>query len=208
MNKLKTILWDFDGVIIDSNSIRDLGFRSILKAFDKEKVEELIKYHQYNGGLSRYIKIRYFYNEIMNIEISDTEVKKLAEEFSVIMKKKLTDKTVLINDSVNFIKKNYNNYNFHIVSGSDQAELRFLCKKLGLSEYFKSIHGSPTPKNELVLNLLNNSGYSESTVCLIGDSINDYEAAQLNGIKFFGYNNKSLESKSSSYIKSFDAFFV
>ncbi|MBO6573730.1 MAG: HAD family hydrolase [Balneola sp.] len=205
---MKTILWDFDGVIIDSNSIRDLGFRSILKAFDKEKVEELIKYHQYNGGLSRYIKIRYFYNEIMNIEISDTEVKKLAEEFSVIMKKKLTDKTVLINDSVNFIKKNYNNYNFHIVSGSDQAELRFLCKKLGLSEYFKSIHGSPTPKNELVLNLLNNSGYSESTVCLIGDSINDYEAAQLNGIKFFGYNNKSLESKSSSYIKSFDAFFV
>jgi hypothetical protein len=34
----------------------------------------------------------------------------------------------LILDSLNYIKNNYEKYNFHIVSGSDQEELRFLCK--------------------------------------------------------------------------------
>ena len=28
------LLWDFDGVIIDSNSVREFGFRQVLKEFD------------------------------------------------------------------------------------------------------------------------------------------------------------------------------
>ena len=37
---------------------------------------------------------------------------------------------------------------------------------------------------------------------LIGDSINDYEAAKVNGISFFGYNNKMLIQK-GAYIEKF-----
>ena len=61
------------------------------------------------------------------------------------MKKELTKK-YLIAETVYYIKNNYKNINFHIVSGSDQNELRFLCVELGIAQYFKSIHGSPTPK--------------------------------------------------------------
>ncbi len=62
---IKNILWDFDGVIIDSLAVRDYGFREIFKEFDKVLVEKLIKYHSINGGLSRFHKIRYFFNEIL-----------------------------------------------------------------------------------------------------------------------------------------------
>ena len=36
---IKTIFWDFDGVILDSMPIRDYGFREIFKEFDKELVD-------------------------------------------------------------------------------------------------------------------------------------------------------------------------
>jgi phosphoglycolate phosphatase-like HAD superfamily hydrolase len=60
------------------------------------------------------------------------------------MKLELVDTNNLINDSVTFNKRNFKKYNSQIVSGSDQEELRFLCKELGLNSYFISIHGSPT----------------------------------------------------------------
>ena len=67
-------------------------------------------------------------------------------------------------------------------TGSDKLELRFLCKELKIAQYFNSIHGSPTPKNQLVSNLLDTYQYDKEHTCLIGDSVNDYEAAEYNKI--------------------------
>jgi len=199
---IKNILWDFDGVILDSMKIRDYGFREIFKHFEKEKVEELINYHRINGGLSRYVKIRFFYEEILSRRISESEVNQYADKFSVIMKEKLVDPQNLIQDSVTYIKENYKKYKFHIVSGSDQVELRFLCKALELSDYFLTIYGSPTPKKLLVANVLNEFNYDIKETILIGDSINDFEAASVNNISFSGYNNIDLKDK-GEYIDKF-----
>jgi phosphoglycolate phosphatase-like HAD superfamily hydrolase len=38
---------------------------------------------------------------------------------------------------------------------------------------------------------------------LIGDSINDYEAANKNNIFFYGFNNANLKSLGSGYIYNF-----
>lgn len=187
-----TILWDFDGVILNSMSVRDLGFRMIFEKYPKSKVEELIQYHRINGGLSRYVKIRYFYEEILKLSITEKLVTDYAQKFSEIMKVKLIDTQNLIEETVVFIKKNHSKYNFHIVSGSDQVELRYLCQKLDISQFFITIEGSPTPKNLLVKNLLNHYQYKKSKVCLIGDSLNDYEAAASNNIDFIAFNAPSL----------------
>ena len=200
---MKTILWDFDGVILDSMKVRDEGFEIIFKDFEKNKVDQLIEYHRINGGLSRYVKIQYFYNEILGKEISNEQVLEYAEKFSEVMRARLIDPKNLIQESVAFIKENYKQYNFHIVSGSDQKELRFLCKELELDSYFISIYGSPTPKNDLVLNVINKFNYNKNNTCLIGDSINDFEAADKNKIKFYGYNNLFLKQK-HTYIDDFN----
>ena len=200
---IKNVLWDFDGVILDSMKIRDWGFREIFKSFKDKHIDELLEYHNLNGGLSRYVKIRYFYEEILGEKITEDEVLKYAENFSLLMKKELVNPNNLILDSVNFIKDNYKNYNFHIVSGSDQNELRFLCAQLNLDSCFLSIHGSPTPKKQLVATLLKDYKYNLEDCCLIGDSINDFEAAVINNIAFYGYNNLNLKNVSNNYIDKF-----
>ena len=194
---IKTILWDFDGVILDSMEVRDIGFREIFKKFEQKKVEQLIDYHNLNGGLSRYVKIRYFYEEILKKEITESEVLNYANDFSVLMKKKLVNPNNLIHDSLVFIKENYRNYKFHIVSGSDQEELRYLCKELNITNFFLSIHGSPTNKIELVRKLIETYDYSQIETCLIGDSINDFEAASINNVFFMAFNNKELDKYTS-----------
>ena len=206
MKNKKNILWDFDGVILDSMAVRDWGFKEIFKDFPQEQVDKLLQYHTLNGGLSRYVKIRYFYNEILGKKISELEVLEFANEFSLLMKKELINPKNLIQDSLNFIKENYKNYNFHIVSGSDQEELRFLCKELAIDHYFLSIFGSPTPKKQLVKNLLDSKEYDLNQTCLIGDSINDFEAADYNTIKFFGFNNVKLLELNENYIETFNKF--
>jgi phosphoglycolate phosphatase-like HAD superfamily hydrolase len=202
LENYKVILWDFDGVIMDSMPIRNEGFRLVLSEYPKEQVEELVKYHLTNGGLSRYNKFRYFFEVIRKESITEVEVRELASKFSTIMLKKLINEALLINDSINFIRKSVSSYRMHIVSGSDQNELRMICKELNLEQYFISIHGSPTPKNDLVKDLLKINDYNFSEVVLIGDSHNDLEAAKQNGIAFKGYNNPSLDIK-NQYIESF-----
>lgn len=198
---IDNIIWDFDGVILNSMSIREWGFEEIFKEYPRDKVEKLLEFHSNNGGLSRYVKIRYFFKEILNRSITTNSLQELAESFSVLMKKELINKDHLIVDTINFIKLNYTKYNFHIASGSDQEELRFLCEKLGIAHFFKSIHGSPTPKSELVRKIIETKQYDLKRTCIIGDSINDYEAAKKNRILFFGYNNPLL--KNYPYIHSF-----
>jgi HAD superfamily hydrolase (TIGR01549 family) len=203
---MKTIFWDFDGVILESMKVRDWGFEQIFKDYDQKLIDQLLTYHRINGGLSRYVKIRYFFEELLGQSVTEERVLEYAKKFSTLMRKELTNTKNLIVDTIDFIKNNYQNYNFHIVSGSDQEELRFLNKELGIDQYFISIHGSPIAKKILVKSLLEKHDYSLANTCLIGDSINDYEAALENDISFYGFNNLSLKSIGANYISSFKDF--
>ncbi|EDM34778.1 Haloacid dehalogenase-like hydrolase [Pedobacter sp. BAL39] len=204
LENYKVLLWDFDGVIMDSMPIRSKGFEVVLEQYPKEQVEELLTFHKINGGLSRYFKFRYFFEEIRKEPVTEDQVLALADDFSKIMLGLLMDEKLLITDSVSFIKSNYQNYEMHIVSGSDGKELRQINDALGLSPYFRTINGSPTPKKELVANILEEYQYPRDEVILIGDSINDYEAAQFNQISFAGYNEESLKTISENYIEQFN----
>lgn len=205
----EAILWDFDGVLIDSMQIREKGFREVLADYPLTQVEKLIEYHKENGGLSRYVKFRLFLEEIAaeknNIE---KKVERFSREYSHIMRKSLTSRELLIRDSLDFIRSRYRRQKMHIVSGSDGEELRFLCDILEIDKYFISIEGSPTPKIEVVKNLLLKYRYEEEKTCLIGDSINDFEAARENAIDFYGFNNIKLKDKGRSYISSFKNIFA
>ena len=199
--ELDVIFWDFDGVLMNSNEVRDKGFVEVLKDFPEDQVKDLLNFHQKNGGLSRYVKFRYFFEEIRGESITDEAVLVWAERFSLIMKELLTDPELLINETMEFVQRYCQRIPMHIVSGSDQEELRYLCRSLGIDHYFKSIHGSPKPKTQWVRELIKELEYIPSSCILIGDSINDFEAAKDNGIQFMGYNNKKVESLSTKKIQ-------
>jgi len=205
---IQSILFDFDGVILNSMPVREYGFRQIFASFEKSSVDALIDFHNRNGGLSRYVKIKYFFELILHKHAAEEDINAYAEAFSRIMKKRLIDREYLIESTMRFIGGIYKKIPLHIVSGSDENELRYLCDKLGIDHFFVSIEGSPTPKDELVNALLQNYAYDASSVILIGDSINDYDAAVKNHIGFYGFNNESLKKLPADYIYDYGSLNV
>ena len=203
---IKTILWDFDGVILDSMKIKGDGFLELFKEFRKEDLQKIEEYHYTHGGVSRFEKIRYFYNDVLNKDIDDSKVLVLADKFAEIIEVKLYDKNNLIEETLNYIKKNYRKYNFHIVSGAEHNELNKLCDSFKISKYFISIDGSPTSKDKLVKNVIEKYKYDKVEVILIGDAITDLNASVKNNIDFYGYNNPEL--KKYKYIDNFMEFII
>lgn len=201
LENIEVIIFDFDGVLVDSMEIRDLGYRKILSNYPEDKIEELIKYHRINGGLSRFHKIEYFYKNILKRDIKKDRIIEYSNDFSEIMKDELTNKKYIIEEWIEFIEKNKDKYVMHIASGSEEKELNYICEKLEIDCYFKTINGSPVHKNELVKKILQENNYNKEKVVLVGDSINDYDAAMINGIKFIGYNNVQLKNKCENYIE-------
>ena len=197
---IKNIIFDFDGVIIDSVPIKTEAYRRLFKDHDEELVSKLVDYHELNGGISRYKKIEYFFNILLKKEISDKKILDYANKYSILTKEELSKEKYLIEDTISFIKKNYKNYNMHIASGADDSDLKYICNSLDLNKYFLSIKGSPMVKSEIVKEILNKNKYKTNETILIGDSINDFEASQKNSIKFYGYNNALLK-KEHCYIE-------
>jgi len=201
---IKTILFDFDGVIINSNKVKDQAFRYIFDKIDPVFVEEFMLYHRSNGSKSRFEKIEYFHKKILNQKLDDFQRNFYLKKFSNYTLSRLTNKSLLISETLDFIRKN-RSYNYHIVSGTFIQDLVFLCEKLGINKYFKSIEGSPTIKEILIKNILIKYNYMKEETILIGDSFNDMEAAEKNKIIFFGFNNNELNFN-KNYIKNMGNF--
>lgn len=202
---IKNLLFDFDGVILDSMKIKGDGFIELFKEYPEDSLQTLEAYHYANGGVSRFAKIRYFFNDILRTQVSEKEVEALAEKFARIIAEKLFDHSNLIGETIDYLRENFTRYNCHIVSGAEHQELNALCEHFGIQSYFKSIQGSPTIKSDLIAKVLKQYSYRAEETLLIGDSINDYEAAVANRILFSGYNNKELKPL-GHYIESFVGF--
>jgi phosphoglycolate phosphatase-like HAD superfamily hydrolase len=96
--------------------------------------------------------------------------------------------SLLIDETNQYIKENFNKQRTHIDSGSDQDELRHLNNQLKIDRYFTSIYGSLTAKSELVEQVIAENKYVRSDCVLIGDSISNMEAPKNNDIDFTGCN--------------------
>jgi len=184
-NIYRHIIFDFDGVLAETNEIRAEGFRELFSPFPPDMVEKTVSYYKQNGGFSRYQIIRYFHEVMLGEEIAPEKVEKMAGAYSGIVKKKVIAAEP-VKGSVEFLDKYHGRYDFAVVSGSDQEELRAVCRERDLDKYFVDILGSPTLKTENVLKLLSAQGWSSDDCLFVGDSTTDLEAARAAGTAFVG----------------------
>ena len=199
----KHLIFDFDGVLVESNEIRFDGFRSLFCNYPSYEVEKLIQFSRANGGLSRYKKIRYFFEEILNEPISVDNIQALAKQYSNLVKQKVISAEPVIG-SLEFLSSYKGKCDFAIVSGSDQEELREVCQVRRISDYFVEILGSPEGKESNLLLLMARMHWRKESCLFIGDSINDLTAAKACGIDFLGRNSGLVNWKLMGNIIAID----
>ena len=188
--KYDFFIFDCDGVILDSNLLKTCAFVDSLPKEPNKYVKKLVQYHKNNGGISRYKKFKYYFENIKKSENSEKEINLALERFALIVKKGLL-KSKFIPGVLRYIKKlNANKIQVYVVSGSDEKELKEVFNKIGIIKLFNDIFGSPKDKFYNTRKVTKKTGKNKKGI-FFGDSKSDYQAAIKNNIDFVFVKGKS-----------------
>lgn len=177
----KTLILDIDGVIFDSNKIKEKNIFEATKQFtNKEAASKFTPYFIKLSGIPRETKINSYFNnqpeiaqEILNYynELNDLSI--YSAEFTA--------------GAYQFIKQYSKELTFIALSGGAEYEILKLFDLHGIKDCFKSIFGGPKTKIQNIQKV-----QLEDPVLYIGDSIVDFDTATTIGADFlfmYGYTS-------------------
>ena len=172
MNKIKVIIFDFDGVIVDSNSAYEHVFERLAKKHNvKIKKEEIL--HHF-GEHPKHILKEIFHGDIDKIF---DEYKKIITGRNFIRKIRLM---AVAKKELGKLKKKYT---LALASGATKDTLFSILKKFALEEYFSVILSGDDvkeakPNPEMINKIMKKMKISKKEILYIGDAPNDVIAAK------------------------------
>ena len=182
---IKAIIFDFDGVLVESVDVKTKAFAKMFEEEGEEVVRKVTDYHLVNGGVSRVRKFEYYYEEILKRSLSDEKLEELCDTFSRLVIDEVINSSY-VKGAEEFLDKFSFKLDFYVASGTPEEELMEIVRCRGMERYFKGVYGSPRQKGEITRKILLQNGYNSDEVVFIGDSITDLNGAQESGIRFIG----------------------
>jgi len=179
---IRAVIFDVDGVIIESAEIKTKAFE-VLFADYPDKLSKIISYHQKNGGISRYVKFRYFYEKILGQELSAEKEAELGERFSQIAMRQVLE-APFVAGAIEFLTQYKNHYDLFVASGTPEAELQNILNHRQLSQFFVEVHGAPKDKADIIEDILSRYAFQRKETVFIGDAESDRDAAERAGVLF------------------------
>ena len=182
----QAIIFDFDGVIVESGDIKTQAFAELYRSYGPEIEAAVVEYHKQNGGMSRYRKFHYFQEQLLHQPLlTPEEEHDLDRRFS-----ELVIEAVINSESVPgaeaLIQYAYKHIPLFIASGTPEKELQRIVERRGLTSYFIDVRGSPLPKQTLIAEIINAHALSPGKVLMVGDAMADYLGAKANNTAFLG----------------------
>lgn len=174
-------VFDLDGVILESIDCKTNAFRDLYESYGKEIQKKVVRHHLHNGGISRFEKIKFYHKKYLQIDLSDTEFKKLLEEFSRLVMNQILNSNYVEN-VIHFIKDLNKKYTLFISTGTPTEEANLILKHKKIEKYFDNIFGSPSTKKEHLEKIFLKKNYDNKV--FFGDALSDYEAAMEFNMKF------------------------
>jgi phosphoglycolate phosphatase-like HAD superfamily hydrolase len=180
---ITTIIFDFDGVIVDSVDIKAQAFCHVFRDQPESIRRQIVDLHVNHSGMSRYEKFRIIYHAFLNRVVTDVELERLSAEFSQFCVDKVV-KVAYVAGAFEFISNHYTDYDLFVASSTPETELKDIVNRRGIDRFFKGIYGTPRTKLDICRMILQQNHCSPEEVAFIGDSIGDYEVALRCGTHF------------------------
>ena len=196
MRKLEAVVFDCDGVILESADLKSEAFRRIGGLFGSEIQTRFYEYHLQHTGVSRYDKFAWLYRTELGREIEADESQKLGDLFAgyCLEAVRAAPLTPGFEDALAWFKRQ--GIPLFVASGTPQAELEATLDERGLTNNFQMILGTPPIKSLLLTKIITEGGFNPEMVLMVGDGETDLRAAQDNGTLFFGrgagFQNRGL----------------
>jgi HAD superfamily hydrolase (TIGR01549 family) len=178
------IILDFDGVILESVSVKTDAFRRLF-SFSPDHVDEIVQFHIDNGGMSRYDKFRHIYAKILREDLPQEKFEALSDRFSELVEEAVA-RAPFVDGAPEFLDYASERFPLYIVSATPEDELKRIVARKGIDRFFTTICGSPAKKKEHIERILKEKRLDCQEVLFVGDAPNDWEAARQCGIRFIG----------------------
>ena len=201
--KLKLIIFDLDGVLINSLPNMIYSWNKVKKKF---KIKNHFKEYYKFIGL-------YFYQILENLNIKRKDFSKIKKAYSKFSNEGFNKVKLYKNVKKTLIKLN-RIAPLAILTSKDKARTKKILKKLLSDINFQSVQ-SPIkkfrskPSSDLMLKLVAENNLNLDQVIFVGDSIYDYQMAKKSHVKFvyarYGYSN--LKIKKMNTINSINQIF-
>lgn len=183
---ITAIVFDCDGVLLDSNVLKTDCFREVLEAsgFDPADIARFITFQRASFGMSRYR----LFEALLGWELAvrpaldrDALVARYAATLGGRYVKAAAT-PAMRETVVSFAARSP----IYIVSGSDQEELRQVMAERGDADPFRLILGSPATKTDNLMMVMEDLGRDTdpASVVFIGDAEADLTAAEKAGMAF------------------------
>jgi phosphoglycolate phosphatase-like HAD superfamily hydrolase len=183
IQKYKTIVFDCDGVVLDSNVVKTEAYFRTAKNLGATDIQAqaLVDYHVKLGGISRYHKFDWYVREVLQQPASDAAIQALLDGFSKELEAGLMQCDLA---KGLFALREKTESNWLILSGGDQQEIRELFAKRKIAHMFNGgLFGSPDNKDTVLAREIAN-GNIQLPALFVGDAKYDFEAASLAGLDF------------------------
>lgn len=181
---LAAIVFDFDGVILESVEIKARAFQRLFAGYPEHQ-ERIARLHLENGGMSRYEKFQRIYTDFLCRPLPEYEMVRLDREFGRIVAEEI-ETCPYVPGACDFLERRARECPLFVASGTPQGELRAIVERRGLAPLFHGVYGSPRSKAVLLQEILAHLGAKRETLIFIGDAPQDYHAAQEVGVRFIG----------------------
>ena len=181
---LSLIVFDCDGVLLESMDIKSMAFRRIGEEYGAEMADRLVLYHHMHGGVSRYRKFEWLFGELGK-EATDEDLARLNETFVAAAYEEMK-RCPMVPGAKETLDAWRGKRPMYVASGAPEEELRLILEKRGLAPYFAGMYGSPTIKTQILRAIVEHNGVYPSDVVMVGDSRIDLCAAEAVGTRFFG----------------------
>jgi phosphoglycolate phosphatase-like HAD superfamily hydrolase len=184
LKQYKTLVFDCDGVVLNSNQLKTEAYYRVAVSYgaNHEQAQALVDYHVRLGGISRFIKFRWFLDEVLHQPVTDEAMNVLLESFADEIHRELL--TCEIAPGLLELRELTQDARWMLVSGGDQMELRELFTERGIDDLFDAgIFGSPDNKDVILEREVANENLAKPAV-FFGDSRYDHEASTRAGLDF------------------------
>ena len=182
---IRAIIFDFDGVILDSVDIKTKAFARLFEEHGAEVVRQVVEHHLTHCGVSRFRKFAHIHEHILQRPMPDGESERLGERFSALVFDEVV-KAAWIPGAREFLELEQGRYRFFIASGTPQEELERIVRLRDLEKYFTGVFGSPATKPQITRRIFQEFGVLNDESVFIGDAMTDFDAAKECGVGFVG----------------------
>lgn len=184
LQQYKTLVFDCDGVVLNSNQLKTEAYYRVAVGFgaNDDQAQALVDYHVRLGGISRFIKFRWFLDEVLHQPVTEASMNTLLESFADEIHRELL--TCEMAPGLMELRELTRSARWMLVSGGDQMELRSLFAERGIDDLFDAgIYGSPDNKDFILEREVANGNLAKPGI-FFGDSRYDHEASTRAGLDF------------------------